>query len=100
VKDKKIEINTYAQQDASSLAGCWKSPPASQAAAREARDMRERRDPKFEVPKTSNFGPRTLPRPTSLASLARLSCGGVLLLSKPCRPSTVCSAEMVFQQPA
>jgi len=29
----------------------------------------------FEVPKTSNFGPRTLARP---ACLVRLSCGSVL----------------------
>src|SRR4029077_2634968 len=28
----------------SDLAGCWKNPPAPQTVAREARDMRERRD--------------------------------------------------------
>src|SRR4029077_11162824 len=38
----------------------------------------------FAVPKTSNFGPRTLARP---ASLARLSCRGVLISTQTCRPA-------------
>jgi hypothetical protein len=63
IKDKKVEINTYAQQEASSLAGCWKSPPASQAAAREARDMRERRIriSKFRKPRTSDLESSLVP---------------------------------------
>src|SRR5437773_9203435 len=36
----------------------------------EAREMRERRDLKFEDPKTSNFGPRTLP-PSRSSRLSR-----------------------------
>ena len=48
-----------------------------QTLAREARDMRERRDQKFEV-RGSNFRkPRTFARPACLASPVRLSCGGV-----------------------
>ena len=59
--------------------------------ARDVREEREGRDPKFEVPgsgfdvpKTSNFEPRTLPSSASPACLARpasrarLSCGGLL----------------------
>jgi hypothetical protein len=43
--------------------------------AREARDMRERRDPEFEVLKTSDFGPRTVnsrSRPSSQSHSAIL----------------------------
>jgi len=47
-----------------------KSPPAPETMAREARDVRESRDPKLEVLKTSNFGPRTLARPANLARLS------------------------------
>jgi len=40
---------------------------------RDKQDVRDRRDTKFEVPKTSNFGPRTLPRLTSRAFPASLA---------------------------
>jgi Protein of unknown function (DUF3108) len=40
---------------------------------REVRDMRERRDTQLEVPKTSNFEPRTLPSRASPAFPARLA---------------------------
>jgi len=44
--------------------------------ARQARKTRsEVRSSGFEVSKTSNFGPRALPRLAHPASLARLSCG-------------------------
>ena len=48
------------------MAGDCNDSPLLQTVMREARDIREGRDPKFEirsseVPKTSNFGPRTLP---------------------------------------
>src|SRR5882762_6895600 len=56
------DISTY------TLAGCRNSPPAPQTVAREARDGRERRDPKFEVPgskfrkpRTSDFEPSPFP---------------------------------------
>jgi len=42
---------------------------------RDAQDMRERRDTRFEVPNTSNFGLRTVVR------LARPACRAVLLVS-------------------
>jgi hypothetical protein len=71
MKNKELEFCTYTQHDASSLAGCGKNPPAPQTVAREARDMREKRD-------VDRFGfPPRLARPTSLA---RLSCGGRSLL--------------------
>jgi len=44
------------------LAGCGKSPPALRTVAREARDMRERRDPKIGVRNSGNLKPRTLIR--------------------------------------
>jgi hypothetical protein len=50
--------------------------------ARDRRDWRERRDQKFEVLKTSNFGPRTLTclaHPARPARLAGLSAAGVWL---------------------
>jgi Protein of unknown function (DUF3108) len=43
------------------------------ASTREVRDMRDRRDAMFEVPKTSNLEPRTLPRRASPAFPARLA---------------------------
>src|SRR5207247_10655022 len=62
------------RRNSSILAECSKGPPSPQIVAREARDVRERRDPKFEFPKTSNFGPRTVVRLACPACLARLSC--------------------------
>ena len=53
----------------------WVGMDDEQTFARDTRDWPERRDLKFEVPKTSNFGPRTivfLARPAHLAR--RLSC--------------------------
>ena len=47
---------------------------------REKGEKGEVRSSGFEVPKTSNFGPRTLARLTYPISLARLSCGSVLLI--------------------
>src|SRR4029077_15199870 len=57
-----------------SLAGCAPShhEPYSLAVTREAGERREGRDPKFEVPKTLIFGPRTLARPTIPARRAIL----------------------------
>ena len=60
--------------------GCGAVNAAPQRAEREARDMRERRDLKFEVlsskvknPRISDLAPLRLARPASLARCARLS---------------------------
>ena len=60
--------------------GCGAVNAAPQRAEREARDMRERRDLKFEVlsskvknPRISDLDPSRLARPASLARCARLS---------------------------
>ena len=48
-----------------------------QTAARETRDMRERRDPKFEVRGSKFRKPRTFDRLARLTNPVRLSCGVV-----------------------
>jgi hypothetical protein len=60
--------------------GCGAVNDETQRAEREARDMRERRDLKFEVlgskvqnPRIFDLDPLHLARPASLARLARLS---------------------------
>jgi hypothetical protein len=53
----------------------WVGLDDEQILARDTRDWRERRDLKFEDPKTSNLGHRTIVFLARLASLARrLSC--------------------------
>src|SRR2546422_7595374 len=66
-------------------------------AARAFQARSEVRSSWFEVPKTLNFGPRTL---THLASLARLSCRSILLLCYTCGSSKLSRTNIVFPQPA
>ena len=68
------------------LAGCWKSPPAPEIMAREARDMRERRD-------VERMGSHFV------WPVSRLSCGSVRLFSRTSRPSNVICVDMVFPHP-
>ena len=61
------------------MAGDCNDSPVLQTVMREARDMREGRDPNFEVrssevPKTSNFGPRTLPPSSQSRSAILQDC--------------------------
>ena len=61
------------------MAGDCNDSPVLQTVMREARDMREGRDPKFEVrssevPKTSSFGPRTIPPSSQSRSAILQDC--------------------------
>jgi hypothetical protein len=61
------------------MAGDCNDSPVLLTVMREARDIREGRDPKFEirsseVPKTSNFGPRTLPPSSQSRSAILQDC--------------------------
>ena len=72
---------------------------------RDARDMRRKarsevRRSGFEVPKTSNFGPRTLPRLARPAFHVRQSCGSVFLIPHTCEPSKFSRDIKGFLHPA
>ena len=53
---------------------------------REGHAWRDKRDTKFEIPETSNFGPRTFIRPTRLAFPPSHACLAKKLVHRPYPP--------------